>query len=232
MRARVFFLVAPWFTAAAALGASCTFPDFAIHDIASGGSGGEGGDASSSSSGNGGNGAATSSSAGGDGGGGGLPPDPKCTGSGGAGGAGGTGGSGGAGGSGGTGGVIECDADRDGQDAMEFPCCGTDCDDTDPNAFKFQTEYFGVANSNLAGDGFDYDCDGEAEKDKDQLINQTGDLAGCADGLIGAVCKTAEGYGPDAKCGENVDGYYECVGLLVPNCSGQEIPPPGPLLCK
>lgn len=238
MRARLLLLVIPVLAAVGALGASCTFPDFEIITVepSSGGAGGSGG-TSSSVGGSGGAGAA-SSTTGGDGGtGGGLPPDPKCTGGAGPGGAGGnaTGGAGGAGGSdggnGGTGGVMDCDKDRDGELDMAHPCCGTDCDDDDPNAFKGQTQYIGVPNPKLV-DSFDYDCDGGAELDKDQLINQTGSLAQCADGLGGLLCKAGEGYSTEAHCGENDDEYYKCVGLLGGGCGGEQIPPPAPLRCK
>jgi hypothetical protein len=69
------------------------------------------------------------------------------------------GGAGGAmvGGAGGTGGVICVDGDGDGQ--LPLGCDGgTDCDDTDKNAFDGQTLGFGVPRN---GGGFDYDCDGQ-----------------------------------------------------------------------
>jgi hypothetical protein len=240
MRAYTSLVLVALPVAFAAFAASCSFYDFDVLSVTEDGGGGQGGDASSSSTGEGGTGAATSSSAGGDGGGGGLPPDPKCAGSGGSGGGGGSGAAGGAGGGasggsggrGGTGGMIDCDTDRDGETAMEYPCCGTDCDDTDPRAFKFQTQYFDEPNPKLADGGYDYDCDNKAEKDKSQLINQTGDLAQCADGIGGLLCKSGQGYVEDANCGDNQDGYFKCVGLLGGGCGGEEITPPGPLRCK
>jgi hypothetical protein len=84
---------------------------------------------------------------------------------GGAGGTGGVAGQGGNGqaGGGGSGGVDPCaDPDKDMDLASAVECGGTDCDDSDPDVFVGQTNFFEKARANGS---FDYDCNGVEQRE-------------------------------------------------------------------
>lgn len=114
-----------------------------------------------------------------------------------------------------------CDKDGDGWPAMR--CCGQDCDDTDPRARPDQTEFFDVPVESAGG--YDFDCDGVATKNPEQLFPPPltcGELDECA---------AKEGYGPDSKCGNNLD-FRVC--LLEPTkltCTPQPQTGVEPLRC-
>ena len=126
--------------------------------------------------------------------------------SGGASGAGGTSGGGGASGSGGASGAggasgggggacLKGPCDCDGDDFVSAFCSqGDDCDDSDPVAHPGQTAWFDVKRKD--GQGFDYNCDGNEDREFSELA--------CG-GLSNLLCsQQADGFHkPAPPCGES-----------------------------
>ncbi|WP_437674847.1 hypothetical protein [Sorangium sp. So ce131] len=232
--------------AAAAVSAGCGRPDSDLFgDIigaTSTSAGTQGGGDGSGAAGGGGSGAAGGGGSGAAGGGG--------SGAAGGGAGGDPAGSGGAGGSGCDEIAWYCDADSDAHgdrnavvEACNAPpggdeaCAGpyvTSSDDCGPNeatahpgAEAYHAEP--MAPPAHGGSTFDYNCDGAATPDPEQLFDGTGTLDCNALDCLGS--DPPEGYGVDAECGATSE-YYRCEQSFGQRCGPIAAEAPEPLRCR
>ena len=168
------------------------------------GAGGQGGDSSDGT-------AQTSTTSGNAGGEGGAAPETSAS----SGGTGASPGSGGTGASPGSGGTSTCkDAcDCDGDGALSEACQGDDCDDNDPLAYPSQKSFFATPRGAA---GFDYNCDGQSERQFD-AATKCGALLSCSEGASDGFLGTLPACGETGTWGRcKVDGLL-CVDEVIEN---------------
>jgi hypothetical protein len=104
-------------------------------------------------------------------------------------------------------GTCDCDMDTYPRNDPDSGCTGMDCDDSNGDVHPNQIDWFGTPAAGTMS--FDYNCDGVATKNPDQLL-ETCIATDC-------VGQPKAGYDPlQGKCGQLV-GYYACAisGLNV-----------------
>jgi hypothetical protein len=143
-----------------------------------------------------------------------------------------------------------CDGDEDGHgdhnvaaDACEAPpggndtCAGSfvasndDCGPNDASAYPGQQQFFSLAAKPPIYDGpsYDYDCDGEATRDPEQLFKSDGVLACTAQDCLSF--NPPQGFAADAACGSS-QGHYQCAQPLGQPCFPELTDAPAPLRCR
>ncbi|WP_437936998.1 hypothetical protein [Sorangium sp. So ce341] len=130
--------------------------------------------------------------------------------------------------------VVEaCDAPPGGDDACGGPYvassddCGPNEEAAHPGAEAYHAEP--MTPPAHGGSEFDFDCDGTATPDPEQLFGGTGTLD--CDALDCIRPNPPEGYGDDAECGSTSE-YYRCDQSLGERCAPREAEAPEPLRCR
>ncbi|WP_437316181.1 hypothetical protein [Sorangium sp. So ce385] len=130
--------------------------------------------------------------------------------------------------------VVEaCDAPRGGDDGCAGPYVASsdDCGPNDANAHPGAEAYRAepMAPPARGGSEFDFDCDGTATPDPEQLFGGTGTLE--CDRLDCIRPNPPEGYGVDAECGSTSE-YYRCDQSIGERCAPRAAEAPERLRCR
>jgi hypothetical protein len=127
--------------------------------------------------------------------------------------------------------VMACDPPIGGDVKCPGPYVGSgdDCGPADMSAHPGQMSYFSTPviapGPTLA---FDYNCDGQEEKDPSQLYNGGMNLDCSFNQCFSPM--SPRGFGPNAQCGQKSE-YYQCI-FSFGMCMLSMGSPPDPMRCR